>query len=245
MRRILGVGLVLVGLVTVVDAARGQDEPRYVQLDGTVTALKPGPDNSGVFEIKASDKKTYFVKVEPKKTKIKVAGTALPNFLKPGLFVRFTAFLTRNAVKEPVSSMQLFIPEEGYQTGVFKDNPEDKKSDSLVAAQIKSIKNGKLMMLSVGNQQIKVTLADECEIEVEVSDFTLARPGDKIEVKGRVVEEPDQVAANDVDITLVEPLSAPEDDKKKKPARAAKKKPAAEEKDEAAEEDEKKDDKTP
>lgn len=234
-----GFWLVATGLF--VTGARAQDDPRkkkvaapgdlpIAELKGKVKGVKLAGPGVAVVEMTDADDKTYYIKVEPKKTKVKVEGTALVSFLRPGMHVRLTAFLLRNAVKDPVSQLQLFAPEDGYQVGIFKDDPTDNKADSLIAGQVKSVK-GKIMMLNAGGKQVKVTLAEDAQIELTIGDITLARPGDTITVLGRVVQAPDQILGMEVDVELVEPLAGAEPAKKGRAAKPRDKKPAADEAD--------------
>lgn len=230
--------LFVVGLLVTVAVA--QDDPRkkkvaapgdlpIAELKGKVKEVKLAGPGVAVVEMTDADDKTYYIKVEPKKTKVKVEGTALVSFLRPGMHVRLTAFLLRNAVKDPVSQLQLFAPEDGYQVGIFKDDPTDNKADSLIAGQVKSVK-GKTMMLNAGGKQVKVTLAEDAQIELTIGDVTLARPGDTITVLGRVVQAPDQILGMEVDVELVEPLAGAEPAKKGRAAKSPRdKKPAADE----------------
>jgi hypothetical protein len=60
---------------------------------------------------------------------------------------------------------------------------------------------------------LKVTLAADAKINVDIADITLAQQGDEIDVKGNLVQatqngQPAQVVADEITIKLAKPLSA-------------------------------------
>ncbi|MBX7168929.1 MAG: hypothetical protein K1X74_21510 [Pirellulales bacterium] len=217
-------------LLTMASAAFAQDERparelQPVQVGGAITGWRPGPgQNSALIEMTDAAKQPVLIKVDVGRTRVKLSGEALVEFLRPGMYVRFSGPLNRNTARQPVEELQLFLPTDGYEVGVMLDPSGDRNAPAVVAGQLKTLKSGKLTVAADG-KQIKAELAPEVKITVEMSDFTLARPGDAIRVIGRQVE-PGKVIGDEIEITLAEPLKALEDPKKK-PRVSRAKKPAA------------------
>ncbi|NQT36807.1 MAG: hypothetical protein HQ581_04925 [Planctomycetes bacterium] len=95
---------------------------------------------------------------------------------------------------------------------------------ALLGGQISTLK-GKRMTVAVPNvnARLRVELADEVKIGVEVTDFSVAQEGDKIQISGTMIQEsttlpngtevPGRGTARDVTIEMAKPLVDP----KKKP----------------------------
>jgi len=95
-----------------------------------------------------------------------------------------------------------------------------------VRGQVTRIANGKVE-LHVPNAYfrplLKVEIADDADIDVEVDDptaYTLARKGDKVEAQGRLAIGGDRGFAEELIITMNEPLGNLQDAKKHKGARS-------------------------
>jgi len=137
--------------------------------------------------------------------RVTVTGSAEPSFLRSGLYMRFTTQPdARGRVTEPVTKLTLFSPDDGFQTGVFPEDPANLKGPVQIAGQIKKLRKTKVT-LSVGRKQQKIEIAEKPEIRIEVSDPRLASPGDKIEVNGIGVTV-ERVYATTIDIELAKPL---------------------------------------
>ena len=204
------------GLVSPVHAQRRQ-QPTVVEmtlysgLKGQVVGIRPGmiqwTDDAG---------EPMYVKLTPQ-TQIQVMGTADPDFLRPGLFVRFSASLNdRGEVGGEVAELTIFTPRDGYSVGIFSDSDDPTATDgqSFVAGQLKTLRNSKFVV-AVGNQQVRGELATEPKVKLALADYSLAQPGDQITVTG-VGFERDKIEARGIEIHLAEPLSTG----KKKPRRS-------------------------
>lgn len=230
--------------------ARGKkktDEPKRQRFDshGTIEALLP----NSIIKFTLSTKESWFVKLEaPKRhrdkktrqvtykggTEVQVTGTAVKEFLRPGMFVRFSAALNaKGRSSEEIDLLTIFTPNEQRKLGIFREGfAEEEEQDNttryLVAGQLASFKKGRLSV-AIGRRKVQVTVAADATIKVDVNDLSLVRPGDKIEVKGHFFKK-GAVLGKTVTIELRQPLGVAQEKKKKTPRsrRRSPKKPAAE-----------------
>ena len=165
----------------------------------------------------------FLLKIAPNYTRVQVSGTADKAYLKPGVLVRFEGeFDKKGQAKAPLEELCVVTPSETNQPGIHADAPLEgegpraaKRGGSeiyLVVGTIKLIKDNQLQVVADG-KPIKVQLAKEIEVKVEIDDHTLAEAGDEITVRGRTVQppqgqQPGQVYGEDVTITLAQPLEA-------------------------------------
>jgi hypothetical protein len=144
-----------------------------------------------------------------KKTKTQVTGEVDPSFLSPGMFVRFPAVVTkRGKIEGDVGELTVFNPADGFSTGIFEDGVSDPKAASakyFIAGQIQSTKNGETTV-RVGNQSFKFQLTDDAKLNIEVSDYSIAKPDDEITITGSGLRK-DQIEAKEIEIKLGKPLS--------------------------------------
>ena len=140
--------------------------------------------------------------------------------------------------KAPIDELYVVTPSETALPGIHADGEGDAEQPRakqkganetlVIVGTIKLIKENQLQIVADG-KAIKVELAKDAEIKVEVDDYTLAVAGDEITVRGRTVQPPQgqeagQVFGEEVTITLADPLAATSKApaKKKKTAKAAK-----------------------
>ncbi|HVX62596.1 MAG TPA: hypothetical protein VHC19_18400 [Pirellulales bacterium] len=205
--------------------------------DGSGSVSEVGPE--GVM-FKDSDGKTVIASVSPTETKeITVTGTAEPGFLAPGLVVRFMAKMSnKGVVEEKIKKLQVVEPSETYQIGLqadlapgesLKDAEKNGPVNYVIIGQIRSYKN-KQLQIAVPGKAVKAEVADDCEIELDLSNYLLASKGDEVSVKGKAFKAPQVggnapsqafVIAEKLQVTLAKPLTAP--GKKKGSARSRRK----------------------
>lgn len=176
---------------------------RFTGLKGQFVAARPG-----MIQWTDSNEKPYFVKILPT-TYVQVLGEADPDFLRPGLLVRFSGELQgRGTMAEPVQELTIFTPREGYVIGIYNDGDDPTRTDGpkLVAGRLKSIKNGKLIVVA-GDQQIKAELAEQPTIKIDINDYSMAATGDEITVSGLGFEQ-DKIEATGIEIQLAERLTS-------------------------------------
>jgi hypothetical protein len=187
---------------------------------------------------------SFLLAVDPSHTKVVCSGTAERSYLKPGVMVRFEGEFDRRMQLKggPLEEIFVVTPSETSQPGIHTDTGGGEEGDEyekrpkqrsgnencVVIGTIKLLKDELLQVVADG-KPVKVQLADDAEIKVEVDDFSLATAGDEVVVRGRTVQppqgqQPGQVYGEDVAITLSQPLEstskAPA--KKKKTSRGAK-----------------------
>jgi hypothetical protein len=214
----------------------------YYQEEGTVSEVGEG--------LLVTDTKNNRVWVQPNQSpnptmacKITVAGTAEPGFLKGGLFVRFEAKLDKQGnVKEDVTKLAIVVLSENNQLRLDPDiGPGDdlkeleKKGpvNYLIIGRLKSFKKSELQVVTPG-KDIKAKLAEKPEITVDVDDLSLVNVGDKIEIKGKlrqapgaggVAAAPGLVFADEIKVTLANPLAGKKSAAKKAGKKTSEKKP--------------------
>jgi hypothetical protein len=208
-------------------AQQQQRQIRFVTVDGKVTNLQRG---AIAFD---SDGKSYIVQLHPQKTRLLVVGEATVDVLQPGVLVQFEALLNPQLTlaKKPIEKLSVLTPSARTAPGVISDTPKDRTKPFTVRGKISRVVGPKLQ-IAASRKKVRIVLAKEATVVVEVSDLSLVARGDKIEVKGAEVN-PGLLHATDVKITLSKPLGEAESDedgrdkdtaKKAKPRRSTKKK---------------------
>jgi hypothetical protein len=194
-------------------------ERENVRLTGTLRAMRPG-----VMQVVTEDGETWLVKIEANEEAVAYNGRALPDWLRPGMWIRFRTNLSQRLQADaPVSELTVFTPREGLQLGVVPElalgqglfsepKPEekpdkDKLTPCMVAGRVAGIKKNKLMV-AAGNASVTVDVTDDVRITVEVADLRLAQLGDKVEINGwRYPALPGRAVANRVTISGEQPLT--------------------------------------
>jgi hypothetical protein len=235
-------------------APRGKDnKPKRERFTGTgtVEALLP----NAVIKFTMASKEIWHVKLEaPKRqrdpktrryvfkggTDIQVTGTAEPSFLRTGMYVRFSAgFDARGKSSDVISLLTIFSPNESRKVGIFREGFAEggkeagAKTQFLVAGQLANFKNGKMSVV-VGGKKIQIAVAEDVKINVDVSDPSLAKQGDKIEIKKGYYFQKGAVFGEIVEIELSEPLvgktkKSRRSSSKKKPQKKSSEKPKSKE----------------
>lgn len=175
---------------------RGQDR-EGVRLSGKLVALQPG-----LMQVEAKDGETWLIKVEARGNDLMYTATAKPEWLRPGMWVRFRAsFDQRGRQQTELADVTVFTPQEGQQLGLipevslgdglFSDEEEERKKERstnqvtpyVVAGRIVGFKKSK-MTVAAGNVPVTVEVPDTLRVAVEVADYSLAQPGDAVEIQG-------------------------------------------------------------
>jgi hypothetical protein len=196
---------------------------RDVTVDGTIEGVQ-----GNMLQVKATAGHPYWVALQPGFSKVGVTGTAKPDYLKPGMFVSFTADLPKEKkgeVDEPLTDLAIITESETNQAGMFNEDRDNKESTKyFIRAKVKSYKDGKLTVMAGGKPVVAPVPAD-LEIKLESTDLAIVRQGDGIKVTGKQVQayrsegnniQVGQVVGQTVDIKLQETLNA--STFKKKPA---------------------------
>lgn len=216
-------------------------KPGYVQLTADDVKIRqprsrnqsPGEAAAKPAQSEAEDKTTdkeqpskFVVAVHPQDTKVTVSGTAEAKALKSGMFVRFSGKvdMEENVLGELVE-VEVFTPAADFKPKFdvklpppkfASDEPPPESLSFEAEGPITAIKAGELTATFFNNQRVKVKLAKVARVKFTVADYSQARPGDAIRVKGKLAA-PGQVLGETVSISLADRMakkteSAPADD---------------------------------
>jgi len=181
---------------------------------------------------------TWLMKVEAPAEMITVRGTAQPNFLRKGMFVRFTAKLNEKGVIEtPVEELFVFTPHQGFKLGIIlesADEPADENAKKIRRRSKRGVTPGQYLVagrLSAFNKdsiavaagkQVKAKLAENATIRIDViGDYSLVKKGDSVEYRGMYYQK-GQGIANYVAFDVKESVKAVEPQKTKSSAKRKK-----------------------
>ncbi len=204
-------------------AARAQFEPPVNSLafedTGTLEAVE-----EGLIKIRDSKTEAWLLEIVAD-TKITVEGEAEPDYLHPGMPVRFNAKIDKKgALQKPVDEIEIFSPQTRSWMGLFPEGEDDPdaKPDRTGAAgsfQVKgkliSFRDGELMV-SAGSRKISGKVADDFTVKVKLDDPTIAQNGDTVKMKFWYYENSKPIAernrfgkgrAEEITITLANKLA--------------------------------------
>ncbi len=188
---------------------------RDITVDGTLEGVQ-----SGIFQMKATAGHPYLIAMRPGYSKLGITGMAKPDYLKPGMFVSFSADLPKEKkgeVDEPLTDLAIISPSETNTPGLFNEDRDNKESTKyFVRGTVRSYKDGKLTV-AAGGKQVIAPVPSDMDIKLESNDLALLRQGDTIKVAGKQYQQyssqgntiqPGQVIGQQIDITLQETLTA-------------------------------------
>jgi hypothetical protein len=196
---------------------------------------------NGGFQLATDTNEQWKVKLPDKASEVSFSGTADHSFLKPGMYVKFSAVMNhKGVVQGPITSLTVFTPLEDKDIGwwpekaagggpspleglfsqkeVKKEEPKGKGKKIedeayYVGGTLKSLKAGRMSVQS-GGKEIKCVLAEDAKIKVATSDLSFAKLGDKVEVEGwYYANAKGGLWANQVSVTAANTLQ----NEKKKP----------------------------
>jgi hypothetical protein len=165
------------------------------------------------------------------KCKIEVTGLADPAFLRPGLLVRFSAEVGKNGkTTAPVSTLEIVTMkramEEAATAAAAKKAEDAEPAAEMILAKITSIKSKMMSVTTMAGDSIVAELGANPSISVNVDDYSVASPGDKVEVNGTISPQGYAVATK-IAIKLARPLGESAKKPIAKPAEKAEKTTAA------------------
>jgi hypothetical protein len=198
------VAAVIAGSSSPSAAQRRPNLPRdNISSAGTIKALAPG-----VMHVENVGGDEWLLRVEASPQDVILTGSALPGFLRPGMFVQFKGLFTnRGVAQEALQQVKIFSPKKTTKLGAEKDAAgPDTKANNFSAFITKApeeetepeaketswynvtgvIKKNKVrnLTVSVGRSDLKVELAEDAEILLNINDYRLARVGDEVEFEG-------------------------------------------------------------
>jgi hypothetical protein len=149
-----------------------------------------------------------------------LTGTAGPDFLKPGLIVKFQAAFDPNGndkdkATTPLTSLEIISSRPGETIGAVPAGTDAKQQNTaqsatpsfVVIGSIKSYKQ-KELIVSAGTHIFKADLDSLPQIKVRMSDFRFARAGDQVQLVGYAVR-PGLIVASQIIVTMAAPLGDP------------------------------------
>jgi hypothetical protein len=146
----------------------------------------------------------WVVKMPAEPRQIRLVGAAVPAWLQPGMLVRFSGQFDQNGKPQaPIKRIEVFTyrpPREGQtpeKPGVFLESAvsgiglfqdpnaaaASKIQSFIIIGQLRGLKKGE-MMVAAGAVPVRVELAEDAEIAVDIADYRWARIDDEIELSG-------------------------------------------------------------
>jgi hypothetical protein len=144
------------------------------------------------------------------KCRIEVTGLAEPGFLRPGMLVRFNAEVGKNGrTTAPLNTLEIVTMkramEEAAMAAQAKKAENAEPETEMILAKIGSVKNKYLTLTTTAGESITAELGANPSISVNVDDYSVASPGDKVEVNATIAPQGYAVATKIV-IKLARPL---------------------------------------
>lgn len=224
------------GLVVAVgDTPSFAQAPPAKMVKGTIESLNP---DGTISIVEATSNDPWYVKLtfndpQPRNnSKIAVVGTAEPTALTSGTWVEFKAELnTKTGIAaSDLTQLSIYEPTDVTAPGAYLEGGPDAAAELgkkptaifLVRGQVKKATKTELQVFAPESatspgRTVKVKLAPDVKIKVDLVDPTMARKGDSISVDGKLEQAvetigknktPGIVTGDKVLITLVEPLGA-------------------------------------
>lgn len=212
-----------------------EGQPREnITATGVIKGIRPG-----VLAVVTEQGEQWLVKVPDRPQDVSLVASANPNWLRPGMLVRFKN--TFDAKGRPVATVRQLevislradtqlglIPDSqfgGGASGLFSNDEPTKKQSApetmsfTVAGTLRGFKDGNLLVVA-GNTPVQSQLDEKASISVNISDYSLAREGDTVQVTGwYYLGQRDRVFSNRLSISSKEKLGTEEGAEKKSPAK--------------------------
>jgi hypothetical protein len=183
-------------IATVVCAQQGERQRENVRAKGKLKGVRPG-----LLAVETSEGEQWLVKVDARPQNISFVASADPNWLRPGMLVKFkNTFDAKGKPQATVRQLEVISPRTDTKLGliagsslgsanVFSDEEPKKKKKApktksfTVAGTLRGLKNRKLVV-AAGRTLVKSELDEKAKISVDVADYSLGREGDSIELSG-------------------------------------------------------------
>ena len=228
--------LLLVLLWTTGAFAQNANQIPKSKLSGKATILAINPQ--GLIQVKMEDGAKWIVAVPVKQEKngnyyidhlkIVVTGSAKPSWLKPGMFVKFTATFDEKGIgQQAINQLQIFTPSEKDPLGAYraaggnagnlfddekpagaKPKPQKATARFDVAGQLRGVRDG-VLYVNAGGAALRVPVSEKCTISVAINGFQLCRVGDSVTLDAwypTPQKALGRAQANRLDIAAAEPF---------------------------------------
>ncbi len=179
-----------------------QQQGPPVRVLGNVVSIRPGQI------LFMAGTRPYIAQLD-QRVQVTASGTGDITFLKPRMFISFTAPVdNKGNTTEDVSEVAVFTPSDVLRTGV-QDQGEGKL---YVAGMLTSLSKAGKFTLSTGSATIRGTISPEVKVVINVTDpasLAWAAEGDLVNIDGRMVRDgneqiPTLITATRVDLKMVE-----------------------------------------
>jgi hypothetical protein len=216
--------LLCILLLDQLPAQDAQVKKAQLRTKGIITAI-----GRGLLQVKTADGGQWVIRAPDSPQSVTVSGSAEPNWLSPGMFVKFTAVFNNKGVgQQPIQQLQVFTPGEMDQLGAFpaaganagnlfgekaekKQKPQEVTANFNVSGQLRGYRDG-VILVAAGRALLRVPVAEKCSISVVVKGYQLMRVGDSVTIDawypanqkalGRAI-------ANRLDVTAKETFARP------------------------------------
>lgn len=166
------------------------------------------------------DGEVVMVQFDAQQSKIKVTGTAVPEYLAPGMCVKFKGTFDRHGkATEPIKEFTLFTPTANDTLGAYdnsggdafsqssptqKKGPKPTTSPYSISGKITSVHKDQIFV-NCGNMKVKADVAPDATVKLDTTDPSWASQGDKVTIQGAKLGG-GRVIGIDVAIELAKPL---------------------------------------
>jgi hypothetical protein len=191
----------------------GPNAAGFANATGTLVGV-----GNGVLRV-AANGQTWQVRPDVGAT-TELTGTAGPDFLKPGLIVKFQAAFDPNGKDKdkataPLTALEIISSRPGETIGAVPAATDAKQQNAaqpaapsfVVIGNVKSYRQ-KELVVSAGAHIFKADLDSLPQIKVRMSDFRFARAGDQVQLTGYAVR-PGLIVASQIIVTMAAPLGDP------------------------------------
>lgn len=196
---------------------QGQGPPnaQAFEAEGRIMGLAPG----GI-QMVTERNIPWVVQIIPRRTVVKITGTAEPGFLRPGICVRFSGAVNdKGVLSEELSELEIYTPEGRNSMGTFPSGADEnakpigKLSEGTYdfRGKVVTYRDGELTV--VAGKKITGKVATDAKVNVNVSDLRFTQPDDTIKVIGwertpPQAPQPGTAVGTEVTIELAKPLAA-------------------------------------
>ncbi len=196
-----------------------------LSLAGTLQGLQPG-----LLHVVNDGGEQWLVKAPTRTEDITYEASAHPSWLQPGMYVQFKGtFDQRGKSVKPVSQLTVITPHADTRIGAIPDtslgvgagdlfgevkpvetNPKTQQPTTValtVTGRLAGVENG-VIRVTAGNAVVDAQLTSDAAIAVELSNYALARPGDKVSLSGWYLQK-GQGYATRLLVRAAQPLGSP------------------------------------
>jgi hypothetical protein len=202
-RRFLSASLIAIPLICYANSnAQERGNPPTTKAAGTIKTMR-----GNIMHIVGDEGEQLYVQAPNSPQYVSYSGSAAPNFLQRGMFVRFKgAFDKKGKSQGLISKMEIFTPkpppqgeqpnlddvpgvypDEGLGGELFSDVSESKPKTEAksfrIVGRVTAVKDEKLTV-AAGRVTVQVEVDENAAISVNVADWRLARIGDKVAADG-------------------------------------------------------------